>query len=387
MDFDDLYQNGRKRDLSNGKKLRFCCIFLVVAVITGLIVWKIIPRSPENVSLKKSGPQTETAVPADPVAVSPDTAGVPKTLSPGGEQKKDLPQQKPSSRAVGVKKPVPVQTGQGGELVKGIPGKGDVPSGADKPLVPEEKNKSADIPGRIAELEQFFQQNNFAETSRRGSILLKTLTMGSEQYRKVVALLTQANWQRFLNRDTGDDFAVRHTVRSGDQLGVIARKNKTTVAALMKANKIKRADLIQIGQKLTVLRGNWQIVVSKSCRLLVLKRNKDIFAGFDIGIGRAGKTPVDDFVITERLKHPVYRTSDGRIFKHGEKENQLGDYFLKLVSVSKKQRARQGFGIHGTPDETTVTRSLSNGCIRMRNADVEKLYYLVPSGTQVYIGE
>ena len=37
------------------------------------------------------------------------------------------------------------------------------------------------------------------------------------------------------------------------------------------------------------------------------------------------------------------------------------------------------------PDETTVTRSLSNGCIRMRNKDVEKLYCLVPSGVPVVI--
>lgn len=271
--------------------------------------------------------------------------------------------------------------------MKGIPGEGDISPELDKPFVPEEKNKGTDVPGRIAELEQLFQQNNFSEVSVRGNALLKTLTMGSAQYRKVLFLLTQADWQRFLNRDTTGDFAFRHTVKSGDQLGVIARKNKTTVAALMKANKIKRADLIQIGQKLTVLRGGWQIFISKNCRLLVLKRNNTVFAGFDIGIGRAGKTPVGDFVVAERLKHPVYRTSDGRVFKHGEKENQLGDYFLKLVFTQKNQRARDGFGIHGTPDETTVTRSLSNGCIRMRNADVEKLYYLVPSGTPVYIGE
>ena len=44
-----------------------------------------------------------------------------------------------------------------------------------------------------------------------------------------------------------------------------------------------------------------------------------------------------------------------------------------------------GYGIHGTPDETTVSRSLSNGCVRMRNKDVEKLYVLVPSGVPVTI--
>lgn len=383
MDFDDLYQNGRKRDLSNGKKLRFCCIFLVVALVTGLIVWKIIPRSPEKPV--QTDTRSQPAASAEEKAASEKNTGIPESSGKKPEEKKDLPSGKKSPRAIAVKEPVLTSAGQGEALQKGIPGKGDISPASDKPLIAEENNKSAELSNRISELEQLFEQKNFTEVSRRGSVLLKTLTMGSLQYRKVLFLLTSANWQRFLKRDTADDFAFRHTVQSGEQLGIIARKNKTTVAALMKANNIKRANLIQIGQKLTVLKGNWLIFVSKSCRLLILKRNNDVFAGFDIGIGRANKTPSEDFVISERLKKPVYRTSDGRIFKHGEKENQLGDYFLKMIPARKTQRQRAGFGIHGTPDETTVTRSLSNGCIRMRNADVEKLYYLVPAGTQVNI--
>lgn len=383
MDFDDLYQNGRKRDLSSGKKIRFCCIFLVVALVTGLIVWKIIPRSPAKAV--QADTKSQPAVSAEEKNVPEKNTGIPESSGKKPEKKKDLPSGKKGSRTVAVKEPVLTPAGQGEFLQKGIPGKEDISPDSDKPRIPEEKKMDAATSAGIAELEQLFEQKKLAEVSRSGNALLQTLTMGSVQYRKVLSLLTQANWQRFLSRDTTDDFAFRHTVKSGDQLGIIARKNKTTVAALMKANKIKRANLIQIGQKLTVLKGDWQIFVSKNCRLLILKRNNGVFAGFDIGIGRANKTPSEDFIISERLKHPVYRTSDGRIFKHGEKENQLGDYFLKMIPARKTQRQRAGFGIHGTPDETTVTRSLSNGCIRMRNADVEMLYYLVPAGVPVHI--
>lgn len=41
-----------------------------------------------------------------------------------------------------------------------------------------------------------------------------------------------------------------YTVKSGDTLGKIARANKTTVAALMKLNNIKNANLIKVGQKI-----------------------------------------------------------------------------------------------------------------------------------------
>ena len=65
----------------------------------------------------------------------------------------------------------------------------------------------------------------------------------------------------------------------------------------------------------------------------------------------------------------------------------LGDYFLKLAPASTPGKPLLGYGIHGTPDESSVTKSLSNGCIRMRNADVELLYLLVPGRTPVEITE
>lgn len=41
--------------------------------------------------------------------------------------------------------------------------------------------------------------------------------------------------------------------------------------------------------------------------------------------------------------------------------------------------------IHGAPDEDTMGRPSSHGCIKMRNADVIRLFDLVPVGTPVDI--
>lgn len=43
------------------------------------------------------------------------------------------------------------------------------------------------------------------------------------------------------------------------------------------------------------------------------------------------------------------------------------------------------YGIHGTNRPELIGKYVSNGCIRMRNADVEQLYDLVPVGTPVII--
>jgi hypothetical protein len=44
-----------------------------------------------------------------------------------------------------------------------------------------------------------------------------------------------------------------------------------------------------------------------------------------------------------------------------------------------------GYGIHGTNHPETVGRSVSHGCVRLRNEDVERLYDLVDVGTRVFI--
>jgi lipoprotein-anchoring transpeptidase ErfK/SrfK len=44
-----------------------------------------------------------------------------------------------------------------------------------------------------------------------------------------------------------------------------------------------------------------------------------------------------------------------------------------------------GYGIHGTDEPNSIGHSVSHGCIRMLNKDVEQLYPLVPVGTLVYV--
>ena len=389
MEFDDLYQGNRKRSFSASKKLRFCCIFLIVAALTAFVIWKLVPSSAENNKGKTKQPDAVLQKKTPEIQHEKEASGeqnqTPQPADSDKRQTRELPEAA-SAGLVSEKKQVPVRPEERREHEqKGIAGQNDLPADRDKPVIPPEPRLETTSTRRLAALENLLKEKKFAAASSDAEQFLATLTEGSELYRKVLKCLTQANWQRFLTRDTADGFAFHYTVVHGDQLGVIARKNRTTVAAVMKSNNLKRSNLIRIGQKLTLLPGKWRIRVSKNKRLLLLLRNDRIFAGFDIGIGRAGKTPTADFILSERLKHPVYRTADGRIYKHGEPGNQLGDYFLKLASVKNPGRPLGGYGIHGTPDESSVTRSLSNGCIRMLNSDVEKLYFLVPAGTPVSI--
>ncbi len=44
-----------------------------------------------------------------------------------------------------------------------------------------------------------------------------------------------------------------------------------------------------------------------------------------------------------------------------------------------------GYALHGTDKPESIGRSVSHGCVRLRNEDIETLYRMVPVGTPVFI--
>ncbi|MCQ2378868.1 MAG: L,D-transpeptidase family protein [Victivallaceae bacterium] len=200
--------------------------------------------------------------------------------------------------------------------------------------------------------------------------------------------LSEANREAL--RRKGSEWLVSHTVSRGDNLERLARRYHTTPTAIREMNRLK-SDVIYLGAKLKIAPGPWKIEISKSARRLRLfnlaRGEERLFAAYDVGIGRAGSTPTGDFVIAFRLYHPDYLAPNGAVFPYGAEENPLGDYFLKLAPEKAKDKPLAGYGIHGAPDDAGVGRSLSHGCIRMRNENVQELYLLCPAGTAVHVAD
>jgi hypothetical protein len=57
----------------------------------------------------------------------------------------------------------------------------------------------------------------------------------------------------------------------------------------------------------------------------------------------------------------------------------------KGIMGTRRLYLGDGYGIHGTDHPESIGRAASHGCVRLRNADIEKLYDMVPVGTPVYI--
>src|SRR5215831_1288661 len=117
-----------------------------------------------------------------------------------------------------------------------------------------------------------------------------------------------------------------------------------------------------------------RIVVSIPDRQLAVLEADRTIRIFPIAVGAAQTpSPSGSYRIVQRIPNPTWYTK-GRIVPPG-KANPLGTRWLGL-SV-------KGYGIHGTNAPGSIGKSASHGCIRMRNADVEELFELVPVGTPV----
>jgi len=168
-----------------------------------------------------------------------------------------------------------------------------------------------------------------------------------------------------------------YEVQKGDSLTKIAGKFNTTVELLARANGIKDSH-IRAGQKIKAPKVKFSIVVDKSQKILTLKADGDLFKAYRVATGKdSTPTPVGTFNITNKIVDPPWYPPNGKMIPAGDPKNVLGSRWLGISKPS--------YGIHGTIDPSSIGKSVTEGCVRMENEDVEELYAIVPEGTEVVI--
>ena len=171
---------------------------------------------------------------------------------------------------------------------------------------------------------------------------------------------------------------VDYEVHPRDTLIKAAKKFNTTVELIKKRNHLD-SDIIRSGQKLSIWKEPFEIVIDKSDHTLTLRSNDKIIKVYPVSTGKEStSTPTGTFTIKDRLIDPVW-FHRGVVVPPGTPRNFLGTRWLGF-NLPK-------YGIHGTVAPELIGQSVSGGCVRMRNADVEELYTLIPEGTKVLIEE
>lgn len=267
-------------------------------------------------------------------------------------------------------------------------------NGSEKPLTPKVHEKSS-IPVKelkeandnLAKAAQALQKDEFVTAKKYAQMVMNCgLKEGDKLWEQAAEILGKANTGIYMT-DIPAPNKKLYTIQEGDSLIKIAKRFKTTVEAIQKSNGLEPSNpIIFPGRTLYIYTGEWSVKVKKDQFKLYLYDGNSIFKIYKIGIGRQGRTPSGTFIISTKQKEPIWY-NEGKAIPYGSKENVLGTRWMALKAVGDTNSNLRGYGIHGTWEPDTIGTQASNGCIRMKNEDVNELYSILPYRTEVTILE
>ena len=164
-------------------------------------------------------------------------------------------------------------------------------------------------------------------------------------------------------------FKLIHTVKQGETLSQISKDYRIPLDTIVRANPSINPEVLSIRQPILIPgfpNPNslpYQIEISTTNRWLRLFKDRVLQKQYPIAVGRMlHDTPIGEFIIINKAPNPG------------------GPFGTMWMSLSKEH-----YGIHGTNDPSSIGKSVSRGCIRMHNHDVEELASIIPIGTRVVI--
>ena len=241
-----------------------------------------------------------------------------------------------------------------------------------------ENNKSKSILTRKLVSEYLKKGKRFEARNELSDLYFKETD--NEQKKEIKKKLDELNEILVFSRSPSPD-AVFYEVKPGDSLVKIAKKFNTSYAFIMRINK-KRRTLIKIGERLKILKGELSLLVDKSDYTLTVLLNGYFIKQYPIGIGKSDKTPVGVFVVDNKLINPTWYSPEG-VYKYGHPKNVLGTRWIGFEDKDDLY----GYGIHGTTEPDSIGKDMSNGCIRLKNENVEELFDFVKANTRVVMQE
>ncbi len=121
----------------------------------------------------------------------------------------------------------------------------------------------------------------------------------------------------------------------------------------------------------------WLLINVPARSLRVYDDNRCI-AMYPVGVGKiVSKTPAGYYKVVEKIVNPTWTDpGDTSLVIPSGPDNPLGYRWIGIGG---------NYGIHGTNRPDTVGHYVSNGCVRMVEANVEKVFDMVEVGTPVQI--
>jgi len=183
--------------------------------------------------------------------------------------------------------------------------------------------------------------------------------------------------------------SIEEEVKPGDSLSSVrARVVKSNAGLLMCTGLIDRVNgigdrYLQAGETLRVPTQLASTLVDLEARHVFFLFGDEVAAAWPVAIGAPGNdTPEGSYVVGELIPEPPWFRPGEPMIPFGDPGNLLG---TRWVGWNEVDGSATHYGFHGTWEPETIGQAVSDGCIRLRNDDVEELYKIIPRGTSVTV--
>jgi hypothetical protein len=186
-----------------------------------------------------------------------------------------------------------------------------------------------------------------------------------------------------------------HRFRAGK--GIIALKKITHLITILWLALIFRAGATETAVP------PFQVLISVQDQRLAVVRDGELVSRFPVSTSRFGtgdsfysyKTPLGELKVCDKIGENLppgavihHRAPTGEVLPvnaPGRDPIVTRVIWLDGLEPQNKNARSRGIYIHGTPQEWTIGKPMSWGCIRMRSKDVIKFFDEIPVGTVVSI--
>ena len=156
------------------------------------------------------------------------------------------------------------------------------------------------------------------------------------------------------------------------------------VGLMRRANGLGANATIQPGQVLRLPTEPVRMLVDLSARWTLYMIGDEVAGSWPVGIGKPGdETPVGEYVTKDKIPEPPWMKVGQEPIPYGDPRNPLGTRWIGWWQDGFKT----SYGFHGTAEPESVGRASSDGCVRLRNEDVEVLFEILPEGAAVLVRE
>ncbi|KAA0549498.1 L,D-transpeptidase [Bacillus sp. BGMRC 2118] len=128
------------------------------------------------------------------------------------------------------------------------------------------------------------------------------------------------------------------------------------------------------------LEGDPYLIVNKRTNQLAYIHHGEIKNIYDVATGYSDElTPEGEFTIVVKAVNPYYRKKN---IEGGKQNNPLGTRWMGFDAENTDGRI---YGLHGNNNPSSIGHYVTQGCVRMRNNEIEQLFNEIPLGTKINI--